>query len=56
LAAKSPPAKEELRVFTRFTETFSANELAEWGKKVGDEVGFLGDDCENPLRAKRSMI
>ena len=52
LAAETPAAKGELRIFNQLTETFTVNELAEKVKHVGDAMG-LGVDVqmiENPRK------
>lgn len=51
--ASETPAKEgELRIFNQIMETFSANELAEKVKKVGDERGHAVkiDHLQNPRK------
>src|SRR5215472_3216370 len=40
LAAETPPASGELRIFNQFTEQFTVNELAERVKKVGEILKF----------------
>lgn len=40
LAADSPAAKGELRIFNQLTETFSVNTVAEKVKTVGDQMGL----------------
>lgn len=40
LAAETPAAKGELRIFNQLTETFTVNELAERVKRAGDQIGL----------------
>jgi UDP-sulfoquinovose synthase len=51
-SAETPAGKGELRIFNQIMETFSANELAEKVKKVGDERGHKVkiDHLENPRK------
>lgn len=45
-AEKSAPKKGELRIFNQIMETFTANELAEKTKKVGESLG-IGVEIKN---------
>jgi len=49
---KTPAQKGELRIFNQITETFSANQLAEMTKTVGDKLGYAVkiDHIENPRK------
>ncbi|MGQ3887468.1 NAD-dependent epimerase/dehydratase family protein [Legionella sp. CNM-1927-20] len=51
---KTPAKKGELRIFNQIMETFTANELAELTKKVGDSLGFNVEikNIENPRKEK----
>ncbi len=40
MSARTPAEKGELRIFNQIMETFSANQLADLTKKVGDELGY----------------
>ncbi|RDH85878.1 MAG: NAD-dependent dehydratase [endosymbiont of Escarpia spicata] len=40
MAAMTPAKKGELRIFNQIMETFTANELAEITKRVGDKLGY----------------
>jgi UDP-sulfoquinovose synthase len=52
VSEKHPANKGELRIFNQIMETFTANELAELTKKVGDKLGFNVqiDHIENPRK------
>lgn len=49
---KTPADKGELRIFNQIMETFTANELADLTKKVGDSLGYNVqiDHLENPRK------
>jgi len=49
---KTPADKGELRIMNQIMETFTANELAELAKKVGDNLGYKVkiDHIENPRK------
>lgn len=49
---KTPAKKGELRIFNQIMETFTANQLAEMTKKVGDSLGFQVEikNIENPRK------
>jgi len=49
---KTPADKGELRIMNQIMETFTANELAELTKKVGDKLGYEVkiDHIENPRK------
>lgn len=52
-ASEKTPAQEgELRIMNQIMETFSANELAELAKRVGDKLGYAVkiDHIENPRK------
>lgn len=51
-SVKTPAKRGELRVFNQIMETFSANELAEITKRVGDKMGYdvTIDHIENPRK------
>ncbi|STX28915.1 UDP-glucose 4-epimerase [Legionella beliardensis] len=51
---KIPAQKGELRIFNQIMETFTANQLAELTKKVGDNLGFRVEikNIENPRKEK----
>lgn len=52
LALEAPASEGELRVLNQFTETFSANELAEKVKEAGNGIGLHVeiDHIENPRK------
>jgi UDP-sulfoquinovose synthase len=52
LSEQQPAAKGELRIFNQIMETFSANDLAEMTKRVGDSLGFdvQINNIENPRK------
>lgn len=52
LSAKTPARQGELRIFNQIMETFSANELAEKVKQVGQSLGYniQIDHLENPRK------
>jgi len=54
LAAETPPASGELRIFNQFTEQFTVNELAERVKKVGEILKFPVEirSIPNPRKEK----
>lgn len=49
---KKPALAGELRIFNQIMETFSANELAEMTKRVGEKLGYQVeiDHLENPRK------
>jgi UDP-sulfoquinovose synthase len=52
MSEKTPAAPGELRIFNQIMETFSANELAEKTKSVGDRLGYKVqiDHLANPRK------
>jgi UDP-sulfoquinovose synthase len=52
MSEKNPAKKGELRIFNQIMETFSANDLAEKVKRVGQELGYNVkiDHLENPRK------
>ncbi len=52
MSEKTPAKKGELRIFNQIMETFSANQLAEITKRVGNSLGYEVkiDHIENPRK------